>query len=159
MVWTPGYDVRELKRERGLECVRDAADRWARHGRSAIDDEVFLAVFVRLLLAPERYRTLKGARCGQGASVPDLPVRPLDEWAGLVGTATEECARPTPGYPQSTGPFPVRLLMAQVSGAADQWALGDPEQPPTILVFRELARILEDNGLLPWWGESSGAKP
>ena len=124
-----------------------------------MDDQVFLAVLIRLLLAPERYRTLKAHRFGAGGSVPDLPVRPLDEWSSLVGTPAEECTRPTPDYSESKASFPVGPLLVQVGLAADKWALGDPEQPSTEVVFRELARTLEESGLLPWWGEASGAKP
>ena len=159
MVWKPGADVRAAKRELGLACVRDAADRWSREGRSALDDAVFLAVLIRLLRAPERYRGFKANKPWAGGYVPDLPIRPLDELATVVGTPAEECARPTSGYSQPSTPAPVGELIARVGRAADQWALGDPEQPPTEIVFKDLARCLCDCGLLPWWGEATGAKP
>jgi hypothetical protein len=156
----PGNDIRAMKRELGLECVRDAANTWSSQGRSAIDDAVFLAVMIRLLLAPERHRTLKANKAYAGGWVPDLPIRPFDEWAAVVGTPAEECARPTPGYPPPATPAPLGELLEKVGRAADQWALGDPEQPPTEAVFKDLARCLCDCGLLPWWGEKApGAKP
>ena len=155
----PGADIRGAKRAIGLECVRDAANRWSRQGRSAIDDAVFLAVLIRLLRAPERYRTFKANKAGAGGWVPDLPLRPLDDWATAVGAPADECARPTPGYAQPSTPAPVGELIEKVGLAADQWALGDPEQPPTETVFKDLARCLYNGGLLPWWAEVPGAKP
>lgn len=129
------------------------------HVKDAIDDAVFLAVLIRLLLAPERYRTFKANKPWAGGYVPDLPISPLEEWATVVGTPAEECARPTPGYPQPSTPAPVGELIERVGRAADQWALGDPEQPPTEVVFKDLVRCLCDGGLLPWWGGVTGAKP
>jgi len=158
MKWTPGFEVRELKRERGLLCVREAADSWARLGRASLKDEVFVAVFIRLLLAPETYRTLRVSQGSTGGgAVPDLPIRPLEEWLSVVGTPVDECRRR-----EIEGPRAIEIageLCRRVSVAADQWSLGNPEIPPTDGVFKELARILADRGALDWWGESPGAKP
>src|SRR5262245_30034816 len=138
MTWTPGYDIREVKRERGLLCVQEAADSWARLGRSSLDDDIFAAVFIRFMLAPESYRALPvehGSLVGK--AIPDLPARPVLEWRSGVSSPFDECQRYV--ATESLRFSIVTDLRRVIARAADQWSLGDPEKPSTDAVFRELA--------------------
>jgi hypothetical protein len=159
-VGKPGFEIREEKRVRGLDCVRAAADSWAVQGRSGLQEGAVLAVLLRLFAAPERVRTLPA---GRGTPLvggpPALPVRPLSEWLAKVGTPIEECDRLAGGRGRSSPHDIVDPLVAVLKQAADEWALGDPESPPTEEVFLRIARELDKHGLLPWWTDAPGARP
>jgi hypothetical protein len=104
-----GFDVRDEKRVRGLRCLRDAVDTWAREGRNALDEDMVLAALIRLFAAPESYRYFPIQGSISSGDVPALPIRPLTELNGLASTAAEECARVAPQMTSSVAAGVVHL--------------------------------------------------
>ena len=154
-----GFEIREEKRNRGLACVQSSADQWATRGRSAVRDDDVLIALVRVLASPERRRPLQLRGSVASGDTPDLPVAPLEDnrndhldlkgvmlllWPELVPSEVGNLAD---------------SLSSVLRQAADEWSLGDPERPATRDVFLQLARLLDECGLVPWWGESPGARP
>ena len=146
----PGYGVREAKRERGLVCLREAADVWARDGRAALSDQLVLSVLFRVFASPERYRQLQLRGSTLPGDVPALPVRPLEEWQSTVGTPSDEIANLSNKMSAAAVRTLTHACLDLIGEAASEWALGDPERPTTEVVFLRLARLLDSQGLIPW---------
>src|SRR4051812_28506889 len=135
--WKPGpFDVvwRD-KIDATLRILQSAADAWALKGRDSLSAEMVLAVLFRLLAA-------KWSEFDRSSDRVEK-VRPLREWLWLGGAPDEECLRlarrHNPTLPTDAALVETRELLGS---AADSWAAGHPETPPTHMVLSGLLAVL-----------------
>ena len=121
--------VARRKHDAALRVLSRASDLWAMHGRDALSVDGLCAVLLRVFLA----------RWSQYGSLREEG-RSLDAWLGLVGTAAQEAALFSTEYPGVVDALP--LVLAELHFAAEQWLLGDPEQPSTAHALNAIEHIL-----------------
>lgn len=125
------YDARSADLAAALSLLRAAADAWAFHGVTALDVDRVCAAVVRAIVKPYLEIPLSLAAC-------------LDQ----VDSLTAECTiRGRAATPDRVAAVANQLLDTLVA-AAGEWALGDPERPPTACALRALAEVLFQNGLV-----------
>ena len=124
--------VARRKHEAAQNVLSRAADTWAASGREALSVDSVMAVILRIFLSSwSEYGGLREE------------ARTLEQWLPLVGTAQEEAD----ALVSSVGPAKkvadvVSLLLAEISFAADQWSIGNPEQPSTAHALNAIVHIL-----------------
>ncbi len=124
----------ERKHDVVLRLLTRAADLWATQGREALPPDSLVAVMLRIFLSEwSGY----GGRRGE----MEQEMRTLDAWIALVGTPSEE-ADPLTAPPSEQISSAISQLVIQVSSGADQWSMGNPEQPPTPHVLNAVEHIL-----------------
>jgi hypothetical protein len=112
--------VARRKHEVAQKVMSRAADIWAAGGRGALDVDSVIAVILRIFLA--RWSEYGGLR---------QEVRTLERWLPLVGTAEKEAdALVSQVAPAKNVADVLSQLSAEISSAAEQWSLGNPEEPP-----------------------------
>jgi hypothetical protein len=108
-----------------------AADTWATSGRKALSLDSVIAVILRIFLS-------EWSQFGEMRE----EARTLEQWLPLVGTAQQEADAIVPPVAPATVANVLYLLLAEISFAADQWSLGNPEQPPTAHALNAVEHIL-----------------
>lgn len=121
--------VARRKHDAALRVLSRAADLWATHGRESLTVDALIAVLIRIYL--RRWSENGGLR---------VEARPLDSWLPLVGTASQEVASFASTQPAVVDALP--LIHTELSFAAEQWLLGDPEQPPTAHALNAIEHVL-----------------
>lgn len=121
--------IASRKHDAAQRIVSRAADLLAIHGRDVLDQEVLIAVLLRIFLSD----------WSAYGNFPD-EMRPLDTWVPLIGTLFEESESFVAKHPTVTDALPP--IRAELSFAAEQWLLGDPEQPPTAHALNAIEHIL-----------------
>lgn len=119
-LWNRQHDV-------ALGVLRKAADSWTIDGVAAVSLDAVIAALLRIYLS----------------EWPDFggiiqETRDLESWLQLVTTAHQEMLTLRP----SADPAVLGRLDAELSFAAKQWALGDPESPPTAHTINAIEHIL-----------------
>jgi hypothetical protein len=110
-----------------LGVLRKAADSWTSGGIDAVSSDALIAVLLRIYLShwPEF-----------GGMAPET--RDLESWLQRVTTAREEILSLRPGANVSV----LSRLDAELTFAAKQWALGNPECPPTSYAINAIEHVL-----------------
>lgn len=118
-LWDRQHDV-------ALGLVRKAADLWSR-GSDAVTSDALISVLLRIYLStwPEFGGIIR-------------ETRDLESWLRLVTSARQELITLRPGADASV----LRELDAELSFAVKQWALGDPESPPTAHAVNAVEHVL-----------------
>ena len=119
-LWDRQHDV-------ALGMLRKAADLWTSGRVDAVSSDALLAVLLRIYLStwPEFGGIIR-------------ETRDLESWLQLVTTARQEMLNLRPNADVSV----LRRLDAELSFAAKQWALGDPESPPTAHALNAIEHVL-----------------
>ena len=117
------------KHDAAQRILSRAADLLATHGRDALDLDALIAVLLRIILS----------RWSEYRDLPD-ETRPLDAWMPLIGTSSQEAESFVSQHPTVTDALP--LIRTELSFAAEQWLLGDPEQPPTTHALNAIEHVL-----------------
>ena len=128
--------IARRKHDAALRMIARAADLWSAQGAGAVSVDSLTAVLLRIFLA--RWSVYGG--------VSD-ETRALEAWLVVVGTAEQEAESFSAAHPRILEVVP--LLRAELSSAADQWVLGDPEQPPTAHALNAIESILFSHRLSP----------
>jgi len=118
-LWDRQHDV-------ALGLLRKAADLWSRRG-DAVSSDALIAVLLRIYLSQWP---------GFGGVIRET--RDLESWFQLVSTAHQEMRTLRPSADLSV----LSRLDAELSFAAKQWALGDPESPSTAHTLNAIEHIL-----------------
>jgi hypothetical protein len=119
------------KHDAARNVLSRAADLWAARGREALSVDSLIAVILRIFLSEwSQYGGLRE----EG--------RTLEQWLPLVGTAQQETEARVPPVATANVADVLSLLLAEISFAADQWSLGNPEQPPTAQALNAVEHIL-----------------
>jgi len=121
--------IAQRKHDAAHRVLVRAADLWATRRCDALSVDGLAAVLLRIFLS----------RWSQYGGLRD-ETRPLDAWLAIVGTAAQEAASFSSEHPSVSGALP--LIHAELSFAADQWLLGDPEQPPTSHALNVIEHLL-----------------
>jgi hypothetical protein len=119
-LWDRQHDV-------ALGLIRKAADLWRSGGVDVVSSDALVAVLLRIYLS---------AWPKFGGVIRET--RDLESWLQLVSTARQEMLSLRPNADLSI----LGRLDAEVSFAAKQWTLGDPESPPTAHVINTVEHIL-----------------
>jgi hypothetical protein len=127
--------VFERKHNAAHRIMSAAADIWAASGRDAIDPDAVLAVMLRIFLQKE-------SEWGQNRREIRREARSLKKWLSIVGPALQEATALLPQAAPRAVSDALFLLSAEISCAADQWSLGNPEQPPTAQALNSIEHIL-----------------
>jgi len=119
-LWDRQHDV-------ALGLLRKAADLWRGGGLDAVSSDALIAVLLRIYLSawPEFGGVIR-------------ETRDLESWLHLVRTAPQEMLSLRPSADLSI----LGRLDAEVSFAAKQWTLGDPESPPTEHTINAIEHVL-----------------
>lgn len=131
--------VGRRKHDAAQKIVSRAADIWAAGGREALSHDSVIAVILRIFLSKWPFLEFGGLR---------FEARTLEKWLSLVGTAQEEADTLLSSVAPATVNDTLSLLLAEISCAADQWSLGNPEQPPTAHALNALEHILFTHKLI-----------
>ena len=121
--------IARRKHDAAQRILSRAADLWATHGREALDLDALIAVLLRIFLS----------RWSEYRDLPD-ETRSLEAWLPLVSTPAHEVESFVSQQPTITDALP--LIRAELSFAAEQWLLGDPEQPPTTHALNAIEHVL-----------------
>lgn len=120
------------KHEAVQHVLARAADTWAARGREALNVDSVIAVVLHIFLS--RWSEFGHSR-EEGLT--------LEQWLPLVGTAQEEAeALVSPMTPAKQVAEVLSPLLSEISFAADQWSLGNPEQPPSAHALNVIRHIL-----------------
>ena len=119
------------KHDAARNVLSRAADIWAASGLEALSLDSLIAVILRIFLS--KWSQYGGLR-EEG--------RTLEQWLPLVGTAQQEADALVPLVAPATVADVLSLLLVEISFAADQWSLGNPEQPPTAHALNAVEHIL-----------------
>jgi hypothetical protein len=130
--------VARRKHDAARKVLSRAADIWAARGREALSIDSAIAVILRIVLS--QWSEFGGLR---------QEVRTLENWLSLVGTARQEADTLAPTVAPTTVTDVLSLLSTEISFAADQWSLGNPEQPPTAHALNAVEHILFTHKLIP----------
>ena len=117
--------VARRRHDAAQRVLARAADLWATHGREAFSLDALIAVLLRIFLS----------RFGLSAEA-----RALESWLPLVSTARQEAESFAAAHPAVIDAL--LLIHAELSYAAEQWLLGDPEQPPTAHALNAVEHVL-----------------
>jgi hypothetical protein len=124
--------VARRKHEAAQKVLSRAADIWAASGREALSVDSVIAVILRICLA-------RGSEYG-GLREEG---RTLEQWLPLVGTAQKEADPLVSSVtPTKNVADVLSRLSAEISFAADQWSLGNPEEPHTAHALNAVEYIL-----------------
>jgi hypothetical protein len=121
--------IARRKHDAAQRILSRAADLWATRGRDALALDALIAILLRIFLS----------RWSEYRDSPD-ETRPLEAWLPLVDTASQEAESFILEQPTITDALP--LIHAELSFAAGQWLLGDPEQPPTAHALNAIEHTL-----------------
>lgn len=121
--------IARRKHDAARRILSRAADLWATHGREALCLDALIAVLLRIFLS----------RWSEYRDLPD-ETRPLEAWLPLVRVAAQEAESFAVEQPTVIDALP--LIDAELSVAAEQWLLGDPEQPPTAHALNVVEHVL-----------------
>lgn len=127
------------KHEAAQRMLSRAADIWAAKGREALDSDAVIAVILRIYLS-------EWSEYGEQVGELRQETRSLEAWLSIVGTAKQEAdglARVAPSIISDA----LSLLLGEISCAADQWSIGNPEQPPTAQALNAIEHILFEHKL------------
>ena len=127
--------VFERKHAAAQRILSRAADSWAAKGRHALDPDAVLAVLLRIFLQKE-------SEWGQDRGEIRREVRSLEKWLSIIVTAQQEATGPLSKVAPSVVSDALSMLLAEMSCAADQWSLGNPEQPPSAQALNSIEHIL-----------------
>ncbi len=127
------------KTNRCLILLREAADLWATRGRNALDPERVLAAFLQVLARP-------GLRVS-GPPSWRWPLRFFPDGALEFAFPMDSCKTLAPKESIDDLGESVELLKWSLAGAADLWALGDPENPTAKQILDSLLKIMWDRHL------------
>jgi hypothetical protein len=124
--------VARRKHEAAQKVLSRAADIWAANEREALSVDSVIAIILRIFLS--RWSEYGGLR-QEG--------RTLEQWLALVSTAQKEADTLVSSVaPAKNVADVLSLLSAEISFAAEQWSLGNPEQPPTAHALNAVEHIL-----------------
>ena len=112
--------VARRKHDAAQKVLSRAADIWSKGGRDALTLDSVVAVLLHIFLS--KWSEYGGLR---------EEARTLETWLPLVASAQEEADTLLLPVARAVVPAVLASLLAELSFAADQWALGDPEQPLT----------------------------
>ncbi|MDB6065447.1 MAG: hypothetical protein JWR26_1655 [Pedosphaera sp.] len=129
--------VARRKHDAARKVLSRAADIWAARGREALSIDSAIAVILRIVLS--QWSEFGGLR---------QEVRTLENWLSLVGTARQEADGLLTTVAPNTVTEVLSLLQTEITFAADQWSLGNPEQPPTAHALNAVEHILFKHKLL-----------
>jgi len=133
--------VAQRKHEAAQKILSRAADIWATSGRDAISHDSVIAVLLHIYLSKwEENFDLRGELREEA--------RTLEKWLPLVGTAKQEAEAFLPPIASATITEVLSLLNAEISFAAEQWCLGNSEQPPTAQALNAVEHILFTHKLI-----------
>ncbi len=119
------------KHDAAQKVLARAADLWAASGREALSPDSLIAVILHIFLATwSQYGGLRE----EG--------RTLEQWLPMVGTAQQEAGAVVPQVAPATVADALNRLSTEISFAAEQWSLGNPEQPPTAQALNAVEHIL-----------------
>lgn len=121
--------IARRKHDAAQRILSRAADLWATHGRDALSLDGLIAVLLRIFLL----------RWSEYRDTPD-ETRALEAWLAVVRASTQEAESFIPDHPTISDALP--LIRAELSFAAEQWLLGDPEQPPTAHALNAIEQVL-----------------
>ena len=123
-----------------LTLVREAADRFAKSGQEALAPGEVVAMLLSVLARPRPANFYRGR--------PSWPTRFFD---GMTRPPLFEESLEKLAPPQQRANFAevVTELEKIVSKAAKEWALGNPEEPSSREVLRELFALLWSRHLIP----------
>jgi hypothetical protein len=148
--------------ETATRIISHAADHFAA-GDQELSVDVVLTVFLRVLAA-DVAQWAPSFHQGSGTiwhgvwGFPDLPARPLEEWAKDNVPARLWLERLSADASADQLRTCESALRAVLDNARSQWSLGDPETPETTAVADALARVLFDTGFCAWW-DPRGVRP
>ena len=129
--------VAERKHYMGERVLTRAADIWAKDGRDALSLDSVIAVLLHIFLS----------RWSQFGALHQETFT-LEKWLAQVGTAEDEARSLMPSLSPAAIADVMSLLLAELSFATEQWALGDPEQPPTVHALNAVEHILFTHKLI-----------
>lgn len=118
----------QRKHDAALSILSHVADIWAAHRETTLSPDSVIAILLRIFIS-SRF----GARDES---------RSLESWLSLVGNAREEAGFLIPAPSEPTIEAVLTELHAELSFAAEQWSLGDPEQPPTVHALNAVEHVL-----------------
>lgn len=121
--------VAQRKHDAAQRVLSRAADIWA--NQSALDLDSLIAVLLHIFLS----------RWSEYGNIRQETLT-LEQWLPRVARAHEEVHALLPSATPALIADVMSLLQAEVSSAAQQWALGDPEQPPTAQALNTVEHIL-----------------
>ena len=131
--------VARRKHDAAQRVLSRAADTLAMHGRDSLNLDSVLAVLLRIFLS--RWSDLEYFSLRHEA-------RTLESWLSIVGTALQEAESLIPVSAASVTTEVLTLLRAELSFAAEQWLLGDPEKPPTAHALNAIEHVLFTHRLI-----------
>jgi hypothetical protein len=122
------------KHDTAQKMLSRAADIWAANGRKALCADSVIAVMLRIFLS-------KWSEWGVYPSELRQEARTFENWLSIVDTAQQEAHGLSKVAPSIISDA-LLLLLAEISCAADQWSLGNPEQPSTAEALNAIEHIL-----------------
>ena len=132
------YDyVAQRKHDAAQKVLSRAADVWAKDGCDALSLDSLIAVLLHIFLS--KWSEYGGVR---------KEVRTLKIWLSKVSTAQKEAATLVPTRTPEAIADVLSLLQAELSFAAEQWALGNPEDPLTAQALNAVEHILFSHRLI-----------
>ncbi len=129
--------VAQRKHDAAQRVLTRAADIWARDGQAALKLDSLIAVLLHIFLS--RWSEYGGIR---------QETLTLEKWLPRVNTAHEEIHALLPSATPAVITDVMSLLQTELSSAAQQWALGDPEQPPAAQALNTVEHILFSHRLI-----------
>lgn len=122
------------KHEAAQKMLSCAADVWATSGREALNPDSVIAVMLRIFLSEwSEYGVYPGELRREARS--------LQDWLSVAGTAQQEAEAVCKMAPNIISDA-LSLLLGEISYAADQWSIGNPEQPSTAQALNAIEHIL-----------------
>jgi hypothetical protein len=122
------------KHEAALKILSRAADIWASSGREVLKPDSVVAVMLRIFLS-------EWSEYGVYVGELEREARTLENWVSIVGTAQQEADGLSKVSPNIISDA-LSLLLTEISDAADQWSIGNPEQPSTAQALNTIEHIL-----------------
>lgn len=123
--------VAERKHYLVASILSRASDLWAKNGKDAPSPDSIIPVLLHIFLS--RWSQF-GAQREETLS--------LETWLTRVSTAEQEVHALMPALTPAAIAEVISLLQTELSFAAGQWALGNPEQPPTAHVLNAVEHVL-----------------
>lgn len=127
------------KTNRCLLLLREAADLWATQGRNAVASERVISAFLQVLA-----KRVKWHGSWPGRFFTDSSVEFADPRLSCLA-----CREQSPIKSSADVTKSIELLIHALNEAADLWALGNPEDPPTKRVLDAMLRVMWNGYLAP----------
>jgi hypothetical protein len=114
--------------------IKDAADLWSKDGKNGFDVGTLISIILRIFSEPWSSLT----------SAPQLKreTRRLDEWTQIITNPYEELCKLKTNQSGDIVNDTLKSLLAETKLAANEWAIGNPEEPPTYHMLNVIIHVL-----------------